>query len=137
MSDITPEPSSSSTSAGVVLDGVKLTHHEYCDVDLKQCIICQKHDKKSRVSSTPNGREKIKRAGTIRKDVVAKRLRTIDDQSYVYHVDTCYNVYTMKKSLEAISKKETTEVLREVVEMEVDQGDEYRPPMSLRSETHA
>ena len=43
----------------------------------------------------------------------------------------------MKKTLEAISKKETTEVLREVVEMEVDQGDEYRPPMSLRSETHA
>ena len=76
MSDITPESSSSSrmsASAGVVLDGVKLTHH---DVDLKQCIICQKHDKKSRISSTANGREKIERAGTIRQDV-AKRLRTI------------------------------------------------------------
>jgi hypothetical protein len=88
MSDITPESSSSrmSASAGVVLDGVKLTHH---DVDLKQCIICQKHDKKSRISSTANGREKIKHAGTIKQDVVAKRLRTIDDQSYVYHIDTC------------------------------------------------
>ena len=66
MSDVNPGPSSSNP-----VGGVKLTHNEYCDVDLKQCIICQKHDKKSRISLTPNGHEKIKHAGTIRQDVVA------------------------------------------------------------------
>lgn len=65
MSD-TPGPSSSTSTAGTFPEGVKLTHHDYCDIDLKVCIICQKRDKRSRVSSTPNGRDKIKHAGEIR-----------------------------------------------------------------------
>lgn len=88
--------SSYTNRASSGLGSVELTKHV---LNLKQCIICQKNYKKSRVTSKPNGREKLKHAGTIRQYCVLKLLRSIGVESYGYHVDTCCKKYTLKKTL--------------------------------------
>uniref|UniRef100_UPI00358F19E1 uncharacterized protein isoform X1 n=1 Tax=Myxine glutinosa TaxID=7769 RepID=UPI00358F19E1 len=75
---------------------------EYLDLD--KCIICQSSKEKN-PTSTEHGRKRIREAAAERNDHVAKRLRTLEDEEFVYHMDNlCYKAYTHKKSLENISK---------------------------------
>jgi len=61
--------------------------------------------KKKKPTSTEHGRKRIREAAAERNDHVAKRLRTLEDEEFVYHMDNlCYKAYTHKKSLENISK---------------------------------
>ena len=69
------------------------------DTDIKKCIICQIETKKKPTSSE-KGRKRILEAATIRKDIVNKRLKTIGDEPFSYHMDNqCYKTYTHQKSV--------------------------------------
>lgn len=73
------------------------------EVDSGRCIICQ-DGKLTKLTSTSNGRKRIKDVATIRKDVVTKRLRLIQDDDFVYHMtNDCYKKYTMQKTVDKIA----------------------------------
>lgn len=79
------------------------------EVDLERCIVCQ-DEEPGKLTSTSNGRKRIKDAAAIRKDVVTKRLRLIqDDDDFVYHMtNECYKKYTMQKTLDKIAESSGT-----------------------------
>ena len=62
-----------------------------------------------------------------------KRLRCVDDESYVYHVGSCYKIYTMKKTTDSIIRKS----IDKAEEMEVSEENQSRSSMSMRSEISA
>ena len=63
------------------------------DTDIKKCIICQIETKKKPTSSE-KGRKRILEAAIIRKDIVNKRLKTIGDEPFSYHMDNqCYKTH--------------------------------------------
>ena len=133
MSELTPTSSTSTKRDSMNIEGVKLTPREWLDADIKQCIICQKHDKVHNVISTYNGRQKLKRAAEVRQDDVYKRLKHIGDDDYVYHVNKCYKSYTLQKSLDAIIAKAPVEH-HEAMDV-VDESDSCQRSVSLRSES--
>ena len=68
------------------------------DTDMKKCIFFQ-IDTKKEPTSSEKGRKRILEAATIRKDIVDKRLNTIGDDLFSYHMDNhCYKTYTHQKS---------------------------------------
>ena len=68
------------------------------DTAIKKCIFFQ-IDTKKEPNSSEKGRKRILKAATIRKDIVNKRLKTIGDQPFSYHMDNhCYRTYTHQKS---------------------------------------
>ena len=72
---------------------------ESIDTDIKKCTIFQ-IDTKKEPTSSEKGRKRILEAATIRKDIVNKRLKTIGDEPFRYHMDNhCYKTYTHQKSL--------------------------------------
>ena len=77
------------------------------------CIICQEVDK-SPVTSEKTGRARIKRAASVRNDVVTKRIKSvvtydeddIDDGMFVYHnSNKCYKSYTHSGKLKSIEEQ--------------------------------
>ena len=77
----------------------RLNINDTDEVVLSQCIICQEETAEGTVSSE-NGRKNIESAAAIRKDIVYKRLSTVDRESIVYHVrHNCYKQYTLKIKL--------------------------------------
>ena len=63
------------------------------DTDIKKFIICQIETKKKPTSSE-KGRKRILEAATIREDIVNKRLKTIGDEPFSYHMDNqCYKTH--------------------------------------------
>ena len=75
------------------------------------CIICQE-DNKSPITSEIIGRTRIKRAATIRNDVVTKRIKSLieddaeDNGKFVYHnTNKCYKEYTYSGKLKSIEEK--------------------------------
>ena len=75
------------------------------EVDLERCIVCQ-DEEPGKLTTTINGRKRIKDAAAIRNDVVTKRLRLIhDDFDFMYHMtNNCYKRYTMQKTLNKIAE---------------------------------
>ena len=68
-------------------------------VEPKSCIICQSFSS-SRTTSTQQGRKRIREVADSLQDVVCKRLKVIDDDDFVYHMNNeCYKKYTHKKNL--------------------------------------
>ena len=68
------------------------------DTAIKECIFFQ-IDTKKEPNSSEKGRKRILEAATIRKDIVNKRLKTIADEPFSYHMDNhCYKTYTHQKS---------------------------------------
>ena len=79
------------------------------EVDLERCIVCQ-DEEPGKLTTTINGRKKIKDAAAIRNDVVTKRLTLIhDDFDFMYHMtNNCYKRYTMQKTLNKIAESSGT-----------------------------
>ena len=77
--------------------------------DINKCIICQNGKD---LISTENGRSKIMEAASIRKDLVAERLKSLDmHKTFYYHMNNAfYKMYTMKKTLEKL-KVRTTRII--------------------------
>lgn len=56
-------------------------------------------------SGAENGRKRIREAASIRNYIVNKRLKLVGDGEFVYHMNNqCYKTYTLKKTLDRISK---------------------------------
>ena len=76
-----------------------------------QCIVCQ-HEEPGigKVTSTCNGRKRIRDAAFIRKDVVMEQLKVIQNNDYsVYHMTKwCNKKYTMNKTLIIITENNNT-----------------------------
>ena len=71
---------------------------ESIDTDIVKCIFFQ-IDTKKEPTSSEKGRKRILDAVTIRKDIVNKRLTTIGDERFSYHMDNhFYKTYTHQKS---------------------------------------
>lgn len=71
-------------------------------LDPSRCIMCQ-NVSSERTSSTENGRKRILEAAAIRNDFVSKRLKLMNNDNFVYHMNNeCYKKYTLKKSLDRI-----------------------------------
>ena len=78
------------------------------EVNLARCIVCQ-DEEPGKFTSTSNGRKRIRDSATIRKDLVTKRLRLIQNDDFLYHMtNDCYKKYTMKKPLDIIAKSSGT-----------------------------
>ena len=94
------------------MQGVTLSRNRGEDsTDTDKCIICQTVNAYPATSSE-NGRKRIREAAEIRKDVVNKRLKTIGDSEFVYHMSNeCYKNYTHKKSLTKVAAGHLSEVL--------------------------
>ena len=75
-------------------------------VDSNKCIICQKSTDQN-LTSNEQGRKRILDASVIRNDVVAKRIKLLDNvECLSYHMSNqCYKKYTLKKTLEKLSKE--------------------------------
>lgn len=68
--------------------------------DHEKCIICQKINPQCSTNSTENGRERLKEAAGIWKDIVYERLKLVDHNKFQYHVNNnCYKTYVNKKKL--------------------------------------
>lgn len=79
-------------------------------VDKTICIICQTSTSECTLGYE-NGRKRIHEAAEIRDDVVTKRLKIIDKEDFVYHMNnTCYKTYTMKSHLDRIIASRTSEL---------------------------
>ena len=76
-----------------------------------QCIVCQ-HEEPGigKVTSTCNGRKRIRDAAFIWKDGVIEQLKIIQNNDYfVYHITKwCYKKYTMNKTLSIITENNNT-----------------------------
>ena len=81
-------------------DGIKLSGIcRASSADVKKCIICQA-DSSVTTTSTANRRKRIYEAASVRDDVVAKRLKCLGDNEFVYHMsNSCYKQYTLQKAL--------------------------------------
>ena len=91
--------------------------------DSKKCIICQDVIGLDPISR-PDGREKIKTAASMRKDIVEKRLKMIGDD-FVYHMNKkCYKVYTMKQTVKSIAEKQEEEVIASNLLNEIDETEQ-------------
>ena len=80
------------------MEGNLKLRNEKSAFDINKCIIWQNGKD---LISTENGRSKIMEAASIRKDLVAECLNSLDmDKPFYYHVNNaCYKMYTMKKTL--------------------------------------
>ena len=90
--------------------GVQLTGSS-TEFDPTKCIICQQPGDKTTKLTQPKdiGKNSMKRAASIRKDVVSKRLKQAEEEGtpYVYHnTNKCFKWYTHKQKLEAIKDNE-------------------------------
>ncbi|CAM1294822.1 Uncharacterised protein r2_g402 [Pycnogonum litorale] len=89
---------------------LKRRRSEFCDVDIKKCIICQ-IDTNESTCNNPESRKKIIEAARLRKDVVAWRLERVDHEQFVYHVsNNCYKSYTLKKTLNKLEAESSKPV---------------------------
>lgn len=78
------------------------------EIDLNECIICQK-DTGEPTCCSAESQKKIIEAARIRKDIVAERLDRIGQKSFVYHVsNNCYKSYTLKKTLAKLEADSST-----------------------------
>lgn len=76
--------------------------------DYTKCIICQTVSPVA-ITSTENGRKRILEAASVRDDVITKRLKTVGDREFVYHMNNeCYKKYTLKKTLDKIKQNKIT-----------------------------
>lgn len=93
------------------MEGVTLSRNrEEDNTDNDKCIICLKVNDYPATSSE-NGRKRICEAAEIRRDVVNKRLKTIGDNKFVYHMNNeCYKNYTHKKSLTKVAADHLSQV---------------------------
>ena len=75
-------------------------------VDIDKCILCQKETGEA-LTGTSNGRKRISDAAAIRRDVVFKRIKLVEDKDFFYHVSSdCYKYHTHQNSLDRINGKE-------------------------------
>ena len=83
------------------------------DVDMDRCIVCQE-DTGETLTGTTNGRKWIRDAAAIRKDIVFKGIRLVEDRDFVYHVSNdCYKSYTLQKSLDKLKGAQDESELQE------------------------
>ena len=82
-------------------------------VDLSKCIICQKTTEE-KTASTENGRKSMRNAADLRRDEVYNRLQCLKEEDvFVYHVNNvCYKKYTLKKTLDTLSRGENWESMK-------------------------
>jgi hypothetical protein len=74
--------------------GIKfLTGESGQSVDGNQCIICQGCASQI-LTGTANGRKRIRDAAIIRNDIVAKRLKCLDNENVYYMNNECHKKYT-------------------------------------------
>lgn len=116
--------------------GVPLTTGALTEFDHMKCIICQQPGDKSTKLTQPKkaGQDSMKRAASIRKDVVSKRLRGAEEEGtpYVYHnTNKCFKWYTHRQKLEAI---EQSKVVGQN-EMEVTENESVKPMLRRSSVT--
>eukprot|EP00918_Siedleckia_nematoides_P108296 GHVU01236350.1.p1 GENE.GHVU01236350.1~~GHVU01236350.1.p1 ORF type:complete len:407 (-),score=39.87 GHVU01236350.1:38-1258(-) len=93
------------------MDCVQLSGQSSEDVlfDATKCIICQK-DTSGKTISTKNGCKRIYESSEVRNDYVSKRLKLVEEDTFVYHMtNICYKSYTMKTDLDRLQKKTSTE----------------------------
>ena len=66
--------------------------------DLKKCVICQKTKRhgETKLTSTPDGIQKISDASKILNDSLVANLSANELQSIRYHVENCYGSYILK-----------------------------------------
>ncbi len=102
------------------MDCIKLKHSlsAVCPnecVDPQKCIICQKDKAKSPISGE-QGRKRILEVASISQDIVSKRLRTVDKESFVYHSgNECYEAYTHEKHVnksQSVTEEHNAEINR-------------------------
>ena len=101
-----------------------------------KCIICQQPGDKVSKLTQPNqaGQDSMKRAASIRKDVVSKRLKGAEEEGtpYVYYnTNKCFKWYTHRQKLEAL---EQAEVVGQD-EMEVTETESIKPMLRRSSVT--
>ena len=76
-------------------------------VDPTKCIICQTTSGE-KVISNPNGCKRIREASDVRNDIITKRLKQIEEDGFVYHMNNdCYKSYTMDSTLRIIAKRKS------------------------------
>lgn len=101
---------------------------ENCQFDATKCIICQDHSNGKTVS-TENGRKRIREASDIRCDTVSKRLKLVQGDEFVYHMtNKCYKEYTLKKTLETLTKKKMAPIPSSSTEGRRSRGQVVRHP---------
>ena len=94
---------------GIPLKKIKLeskTGYYASLVDIKKCIICQGPESQN-TSSSEDGRSCVIYVVSKWQDVVNERLRTINENQFVYHVtNNCYKTYTLQKTLDGILERQ-------------------------------
>lgn len=87
------------------MESLTFLKHEDEVVDPSKCIICQKTGP-SKTTSSGNGRKRIREASEVREDIVAKRLKSVQNDDFCYHpTNECYKLYTLKSELEKFMKQ--------------------------------
>ena len=117
---------------------VLLTSDIECQVDPIKCIIFQEDKKEKPPISLSVGCESLKRAASVKNDVVFKRMKIMEQRGvvdFVYHnTNACYKNYTHHESVEAAAKCNACQ-LSSVSESEKTTGkvEMQQQAMSLRS----
>ena len=82
------------------MDGVELTRsssNQISSVNKEECIFCQTQTG-IKLTTTPNGRKRVRDVAEAKQDIITKRLKLLGSESiFYYHVTNttdCYKAYT-------------------------------------------
>lgn len=117
-------------------EGVNLLVHgpERRKADVQRCIICQKVKRSETLTSTENGRLKIRNASELLQDGILSDLNENEINQIQYHLKECYKTYVLRsKRVCDVPEGDTIETADVCTDSSTEGRCKRRKPKSIQS----